>query len=299
MNRKLQAKKSATILSFLLPSFLGFMIFIFLPMVMAIGLSFTNYSGGPRFRFVGLKNFSVAFSSPEFWSYLGITFKYMIITVIFQIVLGLAFAMILQHPFKGCGFFRSIYYLPNILSSVAVGLAFMFIFEPSSGLANSLLGAFGIDPLPWLAGENTSMSVIIFVTIWQNFGYYMILFIGGLQNINGSLYEAAEMDGANWWQKFKAVTLPGISPILFFATTMAIIRGFQVFDYVFVMTGGQAGGGPAGSTSVLAFDIYRSAFMHQRFGFASAESVVLMAIILVFTVIQQVGQKKWVTYDIV
>lgn len=299
MNQKLTVRKGLTIASFLLPSFIGFVAFILAPMVMAVVLSFTNYSGGPVYRFVGVKNYIIAFSSAKFLSYLGITFNYMLVSVFFQITLGLAFALLLAKTFKGCALFRSVYYIPNILSSVSVGLAFMFLYEPSSGLINQVLISLGMTPLKWLAGENTALSVIITVTVWQNFGYYMVLFIGGLQNINSSLYEAASMDGANAWQRFKSVTLPGLSPILFYAITIAVIRGFQVFDYIFIMTGGQQGGGPAGSTSVLAFDIYRNAFTHFRFGYASAESVVLMIIILIITFVQQHGQKKWVNYDVV
>ncbi len=299
MNKRLDVKKGAYILSFLLPSFIGFVVFVLAPMIIAVGLSFTNYSGGPRYRFVGLDNYILAFTSPEFWSYLWVTCEYMIVTVVFQIVLGLFFAVLLQHKFRGCAFFRGVYYLPNILASVAVGLAFMFMFEPSGGIVNSFLASIGLPTSQWLAGPDTALTVLMITAIWQNFGYYMVLFIGGLQNVNASLYEAASIDGAGWWKKFTSVTIPGISPTLFYGITIAVIRGFQMFDYVYVMTGGQFGGGPAGSTSVLAFDIYRNAFTHSRFGYASAESVVLMVIILALTVIQQVGQKKWVVYDVV
>jgi len=292
-------RKTTTILSFLLPSFIGFLIFVFAPMIGAVLLSFTNYSGGPRYRFIGLKNYIVAFTSPDFLSYLFVTFKFMIITVLFQIGLGLAFALLLTRPFKGCGAYRGILYLPNILSSVAVGLAFMFIFEPSSGFMNQFLASVGLPTSKWLASSKSALSVIITIAIWQNFGYYMVLFIGGLQNISRTLYEAAEMDGAGKIKQFLHVTIPGLSPILFYGLTIAIIRGFQVFDYIYIMTGGQQGGGPAGSTNVLAFDIYLNAFTFFRFGYASAESVVLMLIILAVTYIQSHGQKKWVNYDIV
>ena len=299
MNTPCSLKKTGTILSFLLPSFIGFIIFVFTPMLMAVGLSFTNYSGGPRFRFIGLKNYFVAFSNPDFLSYLAVTFKFMIITVLFQIGLGLSFSLLLAKSFKGCSFYRGILYVPNILSSVAVGLAFMFIFEPSNGLMNQLLSFLGLPTSKWLAGSNSSLSVIITIAIWQNFGYYMVLFIGGLQNISTTLYEAAEMDGAGKIKQFFHITLPGLSPVLFYGITIAIIRGFQVFDYIYIMTGGQQGGGPAGSTNVLAFDIYLNAFTYFRFGYASAESVVLMIIILAVTFMQSHGQKRWVTYDIV
>ena len=299
MLNKADIKKGGAILSFLLPSFIGFVAFILIPMIMAVVLSFTNYSGGFRLNFIGLKNYSVLFASEAFLSSLYLTFKYMVTTVVFEIVLGLAFALALYKPFRGSSFYRGVFYVPNILASVSVGLAFMFIFEPTGGFVNGILSQLGLPTPLWLAGEDTALSVIIFVTVWQQFGYYMVLFIGGLQNVNQSLYEAASMDGAGYWRRFFSITIPGISPILFFSITIAIIRGFQVFDYIFVMTGGQSGGGPAGATSVLAFNIYRDAFMHQRFGYASAESVVLMVIILIFTVIQKVGQKRWVSYDVV
>lgn len=299
MNISHSLKRTGTILSFLLPSFIGFIIFVLLPMIMAFGLSFTNYSGGPNFRFIGMKNYVVAFTNPEFLKYLWVTFKFMTVTVVFQIGLGLAFALILARDFRGCSFFRGALYLPNILSSVAVGLAFMFIFEPTSGFMNQFLISVGLPTSKWLAGSKSALSVIITIAIWQNFGYYMVLFIGGLQNISMTLYEAAGIDGANKWKQFVHVTLPGLSPMLFYGITIAVIRGFQVFDYIYIMTGGQQGGGPAGSTNVLAFDIYLNAFTYFRFGYASAESVVLMIIILAMTFLQSHGQKKWVSYDIV
>lgn len=292
-------KYTGVILSFLLPSFIGFVIFILAPMVMAIILSFTNYSGGPKFKFIGLKNYIVAFTNADFLSYLFVTFRFMITTVIFQIGLGLLFAILLTRKFKGCSAFRSIFYIPNILSSVAVGLAFMFIFEPSTGLLNQFLASIGLPTSKWLASATSALDVIITIAIWQNFGYYMVLFIGGLQNISTTLYEAAEMDGASKFKQFIHVTIPGLSPILFYGVTIAIIRGFQVFDYIYIMTGGQQGGGPGGSTNVLAFDIYLNAFTYFRFGYSSAESVVLMVIILLVTFFQNRGQKRWVSYDIV
>ncbi len=289
--------KTSTVLLFLLPSLIGFLIFIFIPMIMVIVLAFTNYSGGSQFKFIGFKNFIIAFTKGEFIRYLGITFKYMIITVIFEILFGLAFALLLFNNFKGSAFFRSIFYVPNILCTVAIGLGFMFFFEPSSGIFNYALKSFGLPTSKWLGGENSALYSIIIVSVWQSFGYYMVLFIGGLQNINPSLYEAAKVDGANWMQKFTKITIPGLSPITFFAVTMAVISGFKVFNYIFVMTGGQNGGGPAGSTTVLAYDIYRNAFAFFRLGYASAESVLLIIIILLITIVQLIGQKKWVVYD--
>jgi ABC-type sugar transport system permease subunit len=199
----------------------------------------------------------------------------------------------------GRGFFRGVMFLPNVLSSVAVGLVFSLIFDPRRGPVNQFLLSVGLPAPEWLAGMNTALPTIIIIAVWQSFGYYMVLFLGGLQTISASLYEAADMDGAGPIRRFTAITLPGLSPIIFFSVTIAIIRAFQVFDQIFVMTGGQLGGGPAGATTVMVFSIYRNAFSQFRFGYAAAESVVLLAIVLLVTLVQQRGQKRWVNYDIV
>lgn len=297
--KKKSVAHAGIVASFLLPSLLGFLLFVVIPIIGAVILSFTSYSGGFSIKFIGLRNYITAFKSSLFINGLGVTFVYMFWSVIFQICIGLALALLLARSFKGCAFFRGMFYLPNILSTIAIGLAFMFIFEPKTGFVNSFLASLGLPTSQWLAGEKTALPVIIVVTVWQNFGYYMVLFIGGLQNINQSLYEAAHMDGAGPFRRFLSVTMPGLSPVSFYCIIIAVIRCFQVFDYIFIMTGGQAGGGPAGSTSVLAFDIYKNAFVNYRFGYAAAESVVLMLIIVIATLIQQRGQKKWVNYDIV
>jgi len=287
------------VLSFLLPSLIGFLIFILTPIGMAFGISLTNFAGGPRFRFVGLGNFIQAFGTEAFRNSFRITLVFTLWTVLFQIVLGMVFALILNRKVILRTFFRGTYFLPNVLSTIAVGLAFMLIFDPQRGPLNQLLRHWGIHPPLWLSGEHTALLTIIIVTVWQSFGYYMVLFLGGLQTINRSLYEAAEIDGAGAIRRFFSVTLPGLSPILFYSITIAVIRAFQVFDQVYIMTGGQLGGGPAGATSVLVFDIYRNGFAQFRFGYAAAESVVLLGVVFVVTFIQYRGQKRWVTYDVV
>lgn len=285
--------------AFILPSFLGFLVFVLAPIVIAFGISLTNFSGGPRFRFIGLRNFAVAFANAKFLQSLSVTFVFTAWTVLLQLVLGLAFALFLNDRLFGRNFFRSVIFMPNVLSSVAVGLAFMLIFDPQRGPLNQFIRSLGLEAPLWLGSEKTSLLTIIMVTVWQSFGYYMVLFLGGLQTISRSLYEAAAIDGAGAVRRFFAVTLPGLSPIMFYSITIAIIRAFQVFDQIFIMTGGQAGGGPAGSTSVLVFDIYKNGFSQFRFGYAAAESVVLLTVVFIVTVVQQRGQKRWVSYDIV
>ena len=287
------------VIIFILPSFLGFLLFLAAPMFAALGISLTNFSGGPNFHFIGTTNYSNAFKSASFLRYLSITIIFSFWTVIIQLVLGLAFALLLNKKFFSRNFSRGVIFLPNVLSSVAVGLVFSLIFDAKQGPINRFLLSLGLPAPLWLAGENTALLTIIMVTVWQNFGYYMILFLGGLQTISPALYEASAIDGAGSFRRFCSVTLPGLSPIIFFSVTIAIIRAFQVFDQIFVMTGGQLGGGPAGATNVLVFDIYKNGFAHFRFGYAAAESVLLLIIILAVTLVQQQGQKRWVNYDLV
>jgi len=299
MKRSLQKSPWPVVIIFLLPSFLGFLLFMAIPMFAAIGISMTNFSGGLNFRFIGISNYITAFKSTDFLKYLLITANFAFWTVIAQLILGLSFALLLNEKFFGKNFFRGVMFLPNVLSAVAVGLIFSLLLDPKRGPVNQFLVSLGLPAPLWLAGEKTALLTIIIVTVWQNFGYYMVLFLGGLQTINNNLHEAAAIDGAGAIQRFFAVTLPGLSPFIFFAVTIAIIRAFQVFDQIYIMTGGPWGGGPAGSTTVLIFDIYKNAFSQFRFGYAAAESVILLIVILTITLIQQQGQKKRVSYDIV
>lgn len=297
--RRINRTPWPTVAAFLLPSLLGFLVFVVAPIVMAFGISLTNFSGGPRFRFVGLVNYVLAFTNANFLNALWVTCAFTVWTVALQLLLGLAFALFLNDRVLGRNFFRGAIFLPNVLSSVAVGLAFMLILDPTRGPLNQLLRSLGLPAPRWLSGERSALGTIIMVTVWQSFGYYMVLFLGGLQTISRSLYEAAAIDGAGSMRRFLSVTLPGLSPIMFYSITIAIIRAFQAFDQVFIMTGGQLGGGPAGSTSVLVFDIYKVGFSQFRFGYAAAESVSLLLIVLIVTLVQQRGQKRWVNYDVV
>lgn len=287
-----------TVLSFLLPGFTGFLLFVFIPMISTMGVAFTNYSGGPKWKFIGLQNFMYLFKSPQFHQSLLVTLQFVIFTVIFQIIMGLLFAVILNQEIKGKNLFRSLFFMPNVLSAVGVSLAFSLIFHPNAGFANQLLTSLGLPANTWLTSSDTALMSIIIVTLWMTFGYYMIIFLGGLQSINPSLYEAADIDGANSFHRFFKITLPMLSPTMFFAMTMSIIGSFKVFDQIFMMTGGQDGGGPAGSTNVIVFDVYQNSFKHYKFGYASAESLILLIIILIITLLQFQNQKKWVTYDL-
>jgi ABC-type sugar transport system permease subunit len=297
--KNLQKTPWLVVAAFVLPSFIGFFVFVVIPIVSSVFISLTNFSGGRSFRFVGIQNYINAFKTTMFWSSLRVTFTFTIWTVLLQLLLGLGFALLLKESCVGRGFFRSAMFLPNVLSSIAVGLVFVLLLNPTQGPVNQWLRSVGLPAPPWLSSEKTALLTIIIVTTWQNFGYYMVLFLGGLQTISSNLYEAAAIDGAGPVRRFFSVTLPGLSPIVFFSVTMAVIRAFQVFDQVFIMTGGQAGGGPAGSTSVLVFDVYKNGFSLFRFGYAAAESIILLLFVLLVTVVQNKAQERWVTYDVI
>lgn len=283
--------------SFLLPSFLGFFIFVLAPVVATLGLSFTNYSGGRTIHLVGIKNYLIAFRSAEFLSSLWITAKFVVVSVALQLVLAFIFAVMLNGKLIGRTFFRGLFFLPSILSSIAIGLAFALILNPGQGPVNMFLHSVGLPRQPWLTSPKSALPTIIFVSVWQSFGYYMVLFLAGLQSVNPSLYESAELDGAGLMRKLLSITIPMLTPTTFFCVTTAIIKGFQVFDLVYIMTGGQQGGGPNGSTSVLVFNIYRNAFSSFRMGYASAEATVLLIFLLIVTTIQYRSQRGWVSYD--
>ncbi len=299
MNAKTRSiyKKRLTVFLFLLPSLLGFTVFLLIPIIASFCLSFTNYSGGFTMDFIGLDNFFNTIGNRTFHNALWITVKFAVFSVFLQILLGFFFAILLNRRTLANKFYSTVIFLPVVLSQVAISLIFMLILHPQKGPVNNFIISIGLKPQTWLASAGTALPTIIAVTIWQSFGYYMVLFLGGLQTINLELYEAAAIDGAGGWQKTRLVTIPLLSPTIFFTIIISIINAFKVFDQVYVMTGGQLGGGPAGSTTVLAFDIYRNAFQYFKLGFASTEATILFVFILIITIMQYRGQSRWVIYD--
>ena len=286
-----------TVLLFLLPSLSGFVIFLFIPIIAMICLSFTNYSGGTNFSFIGLDNFFRVFENSMFHKAMMNTLVFTLVTVALEIILGFFFAVMLNKKIWGRTFFRAVIFLPVILSNIAVSLVFMLMLHPSKGPVNGFLQSLGFAAFPGLTSPKTALLTIALVAVWQSFGYYMVLFLSGLQTINPEIYEAGEIDGANAWQRLWHITVPLLSPTTFFCVIMAIISSFKVFDQIFAMTGGQLGGGPGGSTTVLVFDIYQRAFTTLEMGYASAEAVILFLIVMTITIIQYRGQNKWVTYE--
>jgi multiple sugar transport system permease protein len=233
-------------------------------------------------QWVGFANYVELFKDKTFLKSLWNTIYFTAGTVPISIIISLFLAIALNQRIRGVKVFRSIYFFPSIISLVAIGLVWMWMYNPEFGLLNYFLSLIGIDGPPWLNGINWAMPSIIIVAIWRGIGFNMLLFLAALQGISDSYYEAADIDGARWFGKFMHITIPLLSHTTFFVTVIAIVNSFQAFDLVYLMTFG----GPARSTSVLVFYLYQNAFRYFRMGYASAIAYVLFFIVLIFTAIR-------------
>ncbi len=277
----------------LLPSLLGVGIFTLIPVLASFGLSFAQWNLLSPPKWVGFANYAALMSEPLFWKVLGNTFVYAFSVVLFEVPIALALAIALNQQGWVVKIFRTVFFLPVVTSMIAIALVWNWIYDPQYGLLNAALGAIGIKPIAWLFTTDWALPALIVMGIWKNVGYSMVIFLAGLQNIPDELYEAASIDGANPWQQFLNVTLPMVSPTLFFVTTMSTITAFQIFDSVYMMTQG----GPENSTNVAVYWLYQNAFEFFQVGRASAMAYVLFAIILTLTLIQWSLRKKWVALE--
>lgn len=271
---------------FLLPGVALFAVTVLYPTVQAFQMSFFDWRivGSATSDFLGLDNYAKAFADPQFWVALGNTAFYIVLTVIPQIVLGLAVALLLHRKSPVQPLFRVLYYLPVVTSWVVVSLLFRFLFA-DDGLINYSLGDLlhiTDGSTSWLADRWTGLIAICALGIWKGIGWSMMIFLAALQGVPQALTEAATVDGANSWQRFRAVTVPAIWAALGFVTIMLVIGGFNVFTSVYLMTGG----GPAGRTEVLLTYMYHQAFEFLDFGYGSAIAVILTLIVFAFSVIQ-------------
>lgn len=274
---------------FLLPNLIGFLTFIVFPLISSLAISFTNWDLISTMEFIGIENYKQLLSDNEFWSAFKHTITFIVGYLPLVMIFGLACALLLNRKVNFRAFFRAAYFLPVVTSWVAVSLVWKWLFNPSYGLINYFLSFVGIDGLNWLQDENLAMPAIIITSVWKDIGFVMVIFLGGLQNISTSYYEAADIDGANSWKKFWNITLPLLTPTTFFVTIISLINSFQVFDQVMIMTEG----GPGGATNVLVQNIYNHAFRYFEMGYASAMSWILFIVIFVITLIQMRIQKRW------
>lgn len=276
--------------SFILPNFLGFAAFTLIPVCAALILAFMKWDAVGAPEFVGLKNFQRMVGSETFWIALRNTFVYAIGHVPLTLALALGLALVLNRSLKGIGFFRVAAFFPYITSMVAVAVVWNMLFSPTMGPINQFLEFIGIaNPPGWTTSTDWALPAVIITSVWRDMGYYMILYLAGLQAIPVETYEAAAMDGANPWQRFWNVTVPGLRPTTFFVTVMLTVASFKVFDLIVVMTDG----GPGRATTVLSQLIYREGIKEGRFGYSSAISLVLFVIVLSITVVQfKIQQRK-------
>ena len=285
---------------FLLPSLIGLAIFYLAPMVVSIFISLTDWNGLDRLladgfmqeHFIGLDNYRAILTSQEFWKVLKNTLTYIVLYLPLMMAVSLAVASLLSQR-RGVGVFRVLYYIPVLTSWVAASLIWKSILAPQYGAMNNILAFFGIEGPGWLLDEKWAMPAIVLVSVWKDMGFFGLILLSGMVGINRTYYEAAEIDGAGAWTRFWKITLPLLTPAIFYVLIVSLINSFQLFPQIMIMTDG----GPNGATQVMVERIYKYGFRYFKMGYASAFSWILFLIIMVCTAIQMRGQKRWVNYD--
>ena len=290
--RKRKIRDHLVAYSFIAPNFIGFAVFTLVPMLFSFVLSLMEWDGGTvnPMKFTGIQNYLRLFADSKFQNAYWNTLVYALGYVPLTLVLSLLLAIVLNAKIRGRNFFRTLSFFPYVASIVAVASVWNMLFNPSMGPVNMLLSALGIENLPrWSADKNWAMITVILFSVWRSIGYYMIIFLAGLQGINADLYEAASLDGAGKWKQFLNVTLPQLKPTTFFVVVMLTIGSFKVYDQIFLITQG----GPGDRTMVLVYYIYNQAFKYSDYGYASTVSIVLFLTVLAVTLIQFRGEKKY------
>ena len=274
---------------FIAPALIGLSIFVYGAMIYSLYVSFTEWDLFRPAEWVGFQNYRTVFGDKMFFRCLSNTMFFVIILVPFGIIFSMAMAIALNRKFKGRSFFRTAFYMPSITSTIAIGMVWLWILNPGQGVINTILQSIGIlNPPRWLESLTWAKPALSIMRLWQLSGYYMIMYLSGLQNIPNELYEAADMDGASSWQKKRYITIPMLSNTTFFVTVMLIIESFNIFEAIYVMTEG----GPGGSTNTLLYYIYTEAFQSYRMGYAASLSWVLFIIMFVLTLIQFAARRK-------
>ncbi len=282
MKKSFAWPESVTAWLFLAPAMFLLGIFVLWPIAYLAYLSFTAGSFTQAgVRWVGFSNYWQLVLDPDFWQVLGNTVYFTVATVIPSILIPLGLAVLLNQSFRLRDFLRAAYFIPSITSLVAVGLGWRWLFQ-TDGPVNALLGQIGIEPIPWLGDPTWAMPVLILLSIWKQLGFNMVVFLAGLQTIPVSRYEAAELDGANGWQQFRHITLPGLQPTLVFVIVTTTIFTLRSFEQVYVVTGG----GPMNSTNLLVYYIYQQAFAFFDFGYAAAAATILLVVTLILLYLQ-------------
>jgi multiple sugar transport system permease protein len=276
-----------------LPWVIGFLLFTIFPFVYSFYLGFTEWTITRPPRWIGLENYSRMFTrDPLFWQAVKVTISFVALSLPLKLVFGLGLALLLNLKVKGMNFYRTLFYIPAVISGVAVSLMWMLLLHPDTGIANALLAKIGIEGPKWFWDPQWALPSIALMSVWA-VGGSAIIWLAGLQNINPQLYEAAEVDGAPRWQRFLRITLPLLTPTLFFELVVQMIESFKIFTEAYVITNG----GPLKATYVYLLYFYQEAFQNQNMGYASALAMVLTVMILVLTIFVNYTSKRWVYYE--
>ena len=300
MKKKNKKRNLISAIPFMLPSLAGMVIFSILPIIISIVISFTKWNGLDRLtgrtlkdNFIGFENYREILCTSEFWKVLGHTCYYIVLYIPLVLIMSLLIATILNKSMKGITTFRVMYYIPVLTSWVAASLIWKWVLSPQYGVLNQILGIIGITGPDWLTNKVWAMPAIVLASVWKDMGFYGLFLLSGLKAIDTGYYEAAEMDGAGKVKQFFKITIPMLSPSMFFCIIMALINAFQLFPQVQIMTEG----GPNGATQVMVERIYTYGFKYFKMGYASAYSWLLFVIIFILTLIQMKLQNKWVHYE--
>ena len=286
MRKKVSFRKVGTVWLFVLPALIPLIVFWIYPILRSVYISFTDWDYmSPTYNFVFLDNFIALFKDARFY-------VFTVGTLIPTIVLGLLLALLMQKAFKGSGIIKFILFSPWITPTVAISIVWTWIYDPDTGIANTVLEFLHLPALQWIKSSDTAMLAVIIVTVWKSLGYAMIFYLSALEKVPKELYEASGLDGAKGWQRFRDVTLPCISPTTFFLVIITMVTSLQAYDQIQILTQG----GPSGSTRTLLYMYYQLGFEEFNMGQATAVAIVMIVLTVFLSAVQFTASKKWVHY---
>lgn len=291
--KRSEIRNLGAVLLFVLPALIPLFIFWIYPILRSVWLSFTDWDFmTPDYNFIWFKNCTSLLKDSRFYEALWNTLVFTAGTLFPTIIGGLGLALLLRRNFKGSGVFKFVLFSPWITPTVAISIVWTWIFREDGGLANQVLGLFGLPALKWISSSDTAMLSVIIVTVWKSLGYAMIFYLSALEKVPEELYEASALDGAKPWRQFLDMTLPGISPTTFFLMIITMVNSLQAYDQIQILTQG----GPSGSTRTLLYMYYQLGFQEFKMGQATATAVIMIIITVILSLAQFTASKKWVHY---
>ena len=291
--KRSEIRNLGAVLLFVVPALIPLFIFWIYPILRSVWLSFTDWDFmTPDYNFIWFKNYTSLLKDSRFYEALWNTLVFTAGTLFPTIIGGLGLALLLRRNFKGSGVFKFVLFSPWITPTVAISIVWTWIFREDGGLANQVLGLFGLPALKWISSSDTAMLSVIIVTVWKSLGYAMIFYLSALEKVPEELYEASALDGAKPWRQFLDMTLPGISPTTFFLMIITMVNSLQAYDQIQILTQG----GPSGSTRTLLYMYYQLGFQEFKMGQATATAVIMIIITVILSLAQFTASKKWVHY---